>query len=275
MAKGGTFSVARTIWNHPVFRDQPKTEREAWIWMLSEASWRDRSVRAGDHVVALRRGQLVGSLRFCAKSWDWHDSKVRRFLARLQKHALIEVATDAGVSIITICKYDIYQGEITPVERTATRQRRSSEAKENKDERKRKEGEKESCLALVPFQPPSSADDISHAMARYNDFAEEAGWPLVQKLNQSRSKQIGARLSDCGGMEGWEVALRKAFDSDFCRGRTEKPWHGFSFDWLIKAANFTKLMEGNYDNRSRKAPQGPSTYTDADIFHAAARNRNS
>jgi len=99
---------------------------------------------------------------------------------------------------------------------------------------------------------PVPANDISQAVGRYNDAAAKAGWPQVQKLTANRSKQLRARLKDCGGLEGWEVALRRAFDSDFCRGRTAKPWTGFGFDWLIKAANFTKLMEGNYDNRTHE-----------------------
>jgi len=29
-------------------------------------------------------------------------------------------------------------------------------------------------------------------------------------------------------------------------GRTSKPFHGLSFDWVIKSNNFTKIYEGNY-----------------------------
>lgn len=93
------------------------------------------------------------------------------------------------------------------------------------------------------------ANDVSQAVSRYNEAATKAGWPQVQKMTPSRSKQLRSRLVDCGGLPGWEDALRRAFASDFCRGRTSKPWTGFGFDWLVKAGNFTKLMEGNYDNR--------------------------
>ena len=50
-------------------------------------------------------------------------------------------------------------------------------------------------------------------------------------------------------ISGWEVAMRRASDSDFLCGRTAKPFFA-SFDFLTKATNFTRLMEGNYDNRS-------------------------
>ncbi|GAB5431268.1 MAG: hypothetical protein EpisKO_06380 [Epibacterium sp.] len=122
---------------------------------------------------------------------------------------------------------------------------------------------------------PHPANDQSIAVSRYNDAAEAAGWPKIQKLSPNRSRQLKARLAECGGPEGWEVALRKAFDSDFCRGRTAKPWHGFGFDWLIKSQNFTKLMEGNYDNRTHRpdraeAPHGSENRSDA-AFEQALR----
>tara|TARA_R100000458_G_C8278543_1_gene255004 strand:+ start:6373 stop:7227 length:855 start_codon:yes stop_codon:yes gene_type:complete len=104
-------------------------------------------------------------------------------------------------------------------------------------------------LSLLSDEP-CAASDIAYAVQRYNDAARKAGWPEVQKNTPQRAKMLKARIKDAGGIEGWEDALRKAFESDFCRGMTAKPWTGFGFDWLVKAGNFTKLMEGNYDNRT-------------------------
>ena len=123
---------------------------------------------------------------------------------------------------------------------------------------------KDTSVSLsVSDDVPCHANEISHAVSRYNQAAERAGWPQVQKLTPNRSKQLRARLKDCGGLEGWEDALRRAYASDFCRGRTPNPWTGFGFDWLAKAANFTKLMEGNYDNRTDSATSNrPENRTD-------------
>ena len=130
----------------------------------------------------------------------------------------------------------------------------------------------------VSTDVPCPANEISDAVSRYNLAAERAGWPQVQKLTPSRSKQLRARLKDSGGMAGWEDALRRAFASDFCRGRTPNPWTGFGFDWLTKAANFTKLMEGNYDNRSDSPKTtGGNAYGSkqpASLASIVARRRN-
>jgi uncharacterized protein YdaU (DUF1376 family) len=105
-------------------------------------------------------------------------------------------------------------------------------------------------VSIVISPVPVPANDVSEAVNDYNDAASKANWPQVQKLSPQRSKQIKARIKEAGGIDGWRVALQKAAASDFLTGRTNSPWTGFSFDWLVKPANFTKLMEGNYDNRS-------------------------
>jgi uncharacterized protein YdaU (DUF1376 family) len=107
---------------------------------------------------------------------------------------------------------------------------------------------------------PVHASPASEAVAAYNRAAEAAGWPKVQRMTPQRARSLRARLAECGGIDGWEVALRRAMDSDFLCGRTPKPWTGFGFDWLTKAANFTKLMEGNYENRGnhRAAADDPA-----------------
>ncbi len=106
---------------------------------------------------------------------------------------------------------------------------------------------------------PTPANEVSQAVVEYNSAADQVGWPKVQKTTPSRSKQIKARLKECGGVDGWRVAIEKATASDFLCGRTSNPWTGFGFDWLIKSQNFTKLMEGNYDNRTgNTGARGPN-----------------
>ena len=116
---------------------------------------------------------------------------------------------------------------------------------------------------------PVHASEASEAVSSYNAAAEKAGWPKVQRMSPSRTRALKARLRECGGIEGWQHALKRAIDSDFLCGRTPKAWAGFSFDWMTKAANFTKLMEGNYDNRDRQPANAESDPTLRAIARAA------
>lgn len=248
---GGVFSVSRKVWDHPAFRKEPFTEREAWLWMVGEARWKRGVTRVGDLVVPLERGQLANSTRFAAKIWRWNESKVRRFYARLQKLEMIGLKTDAGVTVVSICNYDDYQLSDAPGDAGPTQDRRRTDAKENKDEIRKEEGCNEK-LASSDADAPSPANDISSAISAYNTAAERVGWPQVQKLTPNRSKQIRARLLEVGGIDEFRRAVERAAASDFLTGRTSRPWTAFGFDWLIKSQNFTKLIEGNYDNRSAK-----------------------
>jgi hypothetical protein len=107
MTEYGFFAVDRDVWTHPALaaRD-PFTRREAYLWLVSEAAWRPTVIGIGGRRIALRRGQLVHSVRFIAEKWRWSKSAVARFLATLQADTLIGTATDGGITVITIRNYD-------------------------------------------------------------------------------------------------------------------------------------------------------------------------
>lgn len=137
MEKAGVFAVARGVFDHPLFADEPFSEREAWIWLVGEAAWRPTRARVGRAIVTLARGQLAHSTRFMAAKWKWSEARVRRFLARLKEDAMIDVKTDALATQITICNYDAYQKVGMPTDAEATQRRRSSDAEKkqgNKEE---------------------------------------------------------------------------------------------------------------------------------------------
>lgn len=246
----GTVNIARSIFDDEAFKDQPLTEREAFIWMIMEASWKPRAKRIGNVTVNLDRGQLAASVRFMADAWKWEKSTVDRFLKRLEKRDMIGTASGTGINVITICKYDDYQGgekqSGTAKNKDAGQQRDSSGTNEKKGERREEDISSSEEIVI------RAVDDVSEAVAGYNEAATRNAWPSVQKMTAARRKALRARLADCGGLDGWRCAIGKAEASDFLCGRTAKPWTGFGFDWLTKPANFTKLMEGNYDNRTHQ-----------------------
>jgi hypothetical protein len=119
MSERGVFAVDRGIWDHDVLVDNnPFSRREAWLWLISEAAWKPHRRRLAGHSVELNRGQLAASLRFIAGKWRWSEPRVRRFLKTLINEGMIDTATDAGITIITLCKYDRYQRVSLPTDAT-------------------------------------------------------------------------------------------------------------------------------------------------------------
>lgn len=105
----GYFVVYRAVFEHVDFADEPFTEREAWMWLISEAAWKPKKVRLGSGSVVLERGQVVHSLRFLASRWKWSVKRVRGFIDRSEKRGRLTKKRAHDGSILTICNYDKYQ----------------------------------------------------------------------------------------------------------------------------------------------------------------------
>lgn len=74
--------------------------------------------------------------------------------------------------------------------------------------------------------------------------------PQVRLFDDARKKAIKSRWNAdprFQKIEFWEKFFVHISKSDFLMGRTtHNPWHGCSFDWILKPANFKKIVEGNY-----------------------------
>jgi hypothetical protein len=172
----GFVAIARGLWDDPEFRDAEMSPREAWIWMIARATWKQRAARVGSKVVTLERGQLAYSTRYLAKIFKWSEARVRRYLKVIEGRSKIDAATDAGITVITIRNYDKYQ---TPPDKgdalsdaEATQQRRTSDASKNKDNQDNK---------LPPFIPPGDKwkDD-------FNPFWKD--FPKSRSVNVSKAR---------------------------------------------------------------------------------------
>lgn len=94
-------------------------------------------------------------------------------------------------------------------------------------------------------------------------------FPELQSLSDARRKAIKARLNQYS-VDDFEKVFRKAESSAFLKGRNARNWSA-TFDWLIKDANFAKVLDGNYDDRetatSTEAPKSKAAQ-ELDDFYA-------
>lgn len=240
----GWIRVERKVFSDEFFPREPMSEREAWLWMLANAAWDDTTHRVGGKVMEVPRGSFMTTLRELQSVFMWRsDTKVRNFLKRLESERTVKRTTcgprNAPKTHVTICKYDEYQ---------------SPKRTENAPETHRERTEKRSKETNINNKQGSSNEEhVQAAVEIWNAVATSAGWSQVQKISKPRFSAISARLRECGGLNGWQHAVNRAAASDFLTGQTSRPFFA-SFDWLTKPANFTKLMEGNYDNRTRANP---------------------
>ena len=128
----GYYRMHRGWMDHPVFADEPYTEREAWLWLIEHAVWKDTRTRVGSAVMDLKRGQLGATTRYLAAKWRWTEARVRRFLKRLREDGMVDAQATRKATLITIEKYDDYQTDRrtddTGSDAEPTQKRRRSDA---------------------------------------------------------------------------------------------------------------------------------------------------
>ncbi len=105
-----------------------------------------------------------------------------------------------------------------------------------------------------PVSPDAAAIE---SFETWNTIAKAAGWPEARYLTDSRRTALRRAIRDAGGLVGWKTLLEEAAQSSFLTGKTERTksqnWR-FTLDWLLKPANFVKVLEGSYQDAAYQAP---------------------
>lgn len=168
------------------------------------------------------------------------------------------------------------------------------EEEEEEEDKEEVEEEVEEKDILPPYSPPKGgkADSSLRSESRENvavytppktdrtnyqsvlDAFHEScpSLPKVLKLSDSRKKAIKARLNDFG-LEEIKRAFALTEQSDFLKGTNTNGWQA-GFDWLMKPANLTKVLEGNYENK-HKAGKAGSMFGEDDYLAKVARGEAS
>lgn len=127
--------------------------------------------------------------------------------------------------------------------------RKNAYISEQRKEEKRKGKERREKKPL-----PASLDEYR------NVFMQAC--PSFQPLTPSDGWTV-SRIEEIAGKGLTPEQMRPVFErvekSDFLTGRNGK-WEGCSIDWILKPDNWTKIIEGAYDNQKKRLPRngGPS-----------------
>lgn len=81
------------------------------------------------------------------------------------------------------------------------------------------------------------------------------------KLSKPRQSAMRLRYKELGTLADWEDFCKRIEASDFLAGRTDRPF-SCGIDWVLKPANFAKIIEGNFDNKKPNQPDHHSKYSD-------------
>lgn len=107
--KQGHVKIHRSVLDNWIWGKEKKSMFEAWTYILLKANWKPGEIQIGYDVIKINRGELFTSQEQLGIAFRWDRSQVRKFLEMLKKQDMIKVNTTTKYTMITICKYDIYQ----------------------------------------------------------------------------------------------------------------------------------------------------------------------
>jgi hypothetical protein len=220
LSERGVFGVDRGVFDHPAFKKEKFTQREAWLWIVATAAFRSYRRRIGSLILELSPGQAAASLRFMAEKWGWTEPSVRRFLKRLKNLQMIDVATDAGVTILTICNYGKYQRVSLPSDSSsvaigdapATQLRRKIESTEYTEIQK--DSEADASGAGAPSDP--SAAERDYFRRGREVLGQNAGSQLA-KLKKAKGDNVALARA------ALESASQKERPSEYIAAAIRRP----------------------------------------------------
>lgn len=156
-----------------------------------------------------------------------------------------------------ICEYNIissedisFSSEEKPVSSAKSTQSKVNKSKVNKSKENKKEispegDTKKDELSLQPHPQVEHVDFVR--LQEYFNTTFRGKLSMVVSMTESRRKAVKARIAQYD-KETVFIVLKKVAASPFLLGCNDRNWK-CDFDWIFKAANFTKILEGNYDEK--------------------------
>ena len=133
---------------------------------------------------------------------------------------------------------------VTTVENSITSKVKKSKVKNNKE--KSPKGDTKKDGLSLPSPVKNEPVDFVGLQAYFNETFKDK-LPMVANMTETRRKAVKARIAEYDKNTVFLV-LQKVLASPFLLGCNDRNWK-CDFDWIFKAANFTKILEGNYDEK--------------------------
>jgi len=235
------FGISRKLLNSDEWLGEVFTKGQAWVDLCGLARWQDGHVMFGTTKIDLRRGQLAWSVTNLAKRWRWSRGKALRQLTVWESKQQVIQAGNRITTVITITNYNEYQfgdttsdttHDTTPdttddtLKNTENKENVKIDGKLNWIQEQLIKGWKERCPSMRPL------DSMCWSASR---------WHHIKILVTTYA------------VSGILSAMNKFEASDKLSGRDTQHRGTYGFDWFVKGENFTKVIEGVFENKGKRS----------------------
>lgn len=145
------------------------------------------------------------------------------------------------------------KNQVSDVRSTQSKVKKSrvKKSKENDKEISPEGDTKKDELSLNPHPQIEHVDFVR--LQEYFNTTFNGKLSMVVNMTEARRKAVKARIAQYDKETVFTV-LKKVAASPFLLGCNDRNWK-CDFDWIFKASNFTKILEGNYDEKGNTSNQ--------------------
>lgn len=116
---------------------------------------------------------------------------------------------------------------------------------------------REEEISLTGFDSKTSKTNTPYSEIQklWNDVTDKSGLPSCEKIepDTDRGKDIRRVWKQHPDIEWWKALFTRIAGSQFLRGENKESWCA-SLGWCVEAKKLEKILQGNYDDRTNKAP---------------------
>ena len=168
----------RSLLNNDIYLIKPFDRLHAWIDLLLLAENKTHKKLWRGKLTEFKRGDVNLSIERLAERWGWSRGKVERFLSNLSDLEMISLNVHRNRTVITIEKWEFFQGQQTSKrtsERTSNEQSERAKNEQSNDEylKNNNKNNKESKKEVAPL--PDDDEDP--------DWDDE-GWMDAKDLSE-------------------------------------------------------------------------------------------
>lgn len=252
MIQGGYILQPRKVDESLIMHDSPVT-RELWFYLIRKVNYKDNG--------KFKRGTGFFNLSDIANDLHWYvgfrkmmykKPALTKSLRRLCERNMIETVKETRGVFVSICNYDIYQnpdryeGNNEVMMKEQRRANGVITISKEREERKNiitSSKEEESVTSVT--NPPDLID-----YEGFKKYWNDKKLPSVREITVARKRAINARVKQYDKHTLRQV-IDKVADSAFLSGENDRKWKA-NLDWILKPSNFTKILEGYYNNTNTK-----------------------
>ena len=119
----GWIKLHRKLLDSAVFDNEKLLK--IWIWCLIKASHQDIEIVVGNQLVQLQAGQFVFGRKKASVELGISETMVYKYMKMLANMGMLDIKPNNKFSVVTIEKWDFYQGSDADVEQQTIQQRNS------------------------------------------------------------------------------------------------------------------------------------------------------